>query len=160
MWKSSLKLFRNEHFKVWLCNKALIMIDLKLLKSTQTLTRSPLSGEKLPVATNIGKRWIHFSTHIDLKVWYDSLWESLMLYIYVCTNYTQHGLSLCYTSMFAQTTPYMDCHYVIHLCLHKPHPTWIVIMLYICVCTNYILHGLSLCYTSVFAQKHNWRGLN
>ncbi len=57
MWKSSLKLFRNEHFKVLLCNKALITIDLKLLKSTQNLT-SPLSGEKLPIATNIGKGWI------------------------------------------------------------------------------------------------------
>ncbi len=34
------------------------MIDLKWLKSTQNMTGSPLSGEKLPVATNIGKRRI------------------------------------------------------------------------------------------------------
>ncbi len=43
------------------------MIDLKWLKSTQNLTGSPLSGEKLPFATNIGKRQItnlrmHFSS--------------------------------------------------------------------------------------------------
>ncbi len=42
MWKSSLKLFRNEYFKVLLCNKALIMIDLKSLKSTQNLIGSPV----------------------------------------------------------------------------------------------------------------------
>ncbi len=44
MWKNSLKLFRNEHFKVLLCNKALTTIDLKWLK-----------GEKLPFANNFGK---------------------------------------------------------------------------------------------------------
>ncbi len=58
MWKSILKLLRNEHFKVLLCNKALITIDLKWLKSTQNLTGSLLLGEKLPVATNIGKERI------------------------------------------------------------------------------------------------------
>ncbi len=41
MWKSSLQLFRNEHFIVLLCNKALITIDLKWLKATQNLTGSP-----------------------------------------------------------------------------------------------------------------------
>ncbi len=40
MWKSSLKLFRNEHFKGLLCNKALITIDLKRLKLTQIFTWS------------------------------------------------------------------------------------------------------------------------
>ncbi len=44
MWNSRLK-----------CNKALIVIDLKWLKSTQNLTGSPLLGKKLPVATNTGK---------------------------------------------------------------------------------------------------------
>ncbi len=53
--KSSLNWFRNEHIKVFLCNKALIMIDLKRLKLTQNMTGSALSGEKLPVATNIRK---------------------------------------------------------------------------------------------------------
>ncbi len=47
-------MFRNEHLNVLLYNKALIIVDLKWLKSTQNLTGSPLSGEKLPVATNIG----------------------------------------------------------------------------------------------------------
>ncbi len=56
MWKSTLKLFRNEHFKVLLYNKALVMIDLIWLKSTQILTGSPFSGEKIPVTTNIEKR--------------------------------------------------------------------------------------------------------
>ncbi len=58
MSKSSLKLFRNEHYNVLQCNKALITIDLKWLKSTQNLTGSPFSGETLQVATNIGKGWI------------------------------------------------------------------------------------------------------
>ncbi len=31
------------------------MIELKWLKSTRNMTGSPLSGEKLPVATNIRK---------------------------------------------------------------------------------------------------------
>ncbi len=58
MWKSSLKLFRNQLFKVLQCNKVLISIYLKWLKWIQNLTGSPLYDEKLPVATNIGKGWI------------------------------------------------------------------------------------------------------
>ncbi len=45
------------------------MIDLKWLKSTQTLTGNPLSGKKkLPVATNIGKGRIATSTPSNI-VW-------------------------------------------------------------------------------------------
>ncbi len=45
----------KEQPKVLLCTKALITIDWKWLKSTTKLAGSPLSGEKLPVATNIRK---------------------------------------------------------------------------------------------------------
>ncbi len=78
---SNLKLFRTEYFKVLLCNKTLIAIDLKWLKYTQNLTGSPLYGEKLPVVTNIGNGRIKRQPHKRLL---------LTGYYIIASHWTQH----------------------------------------------------------------------
>ncbi len=84
------------------------MIDLKWLKSTQNLTGSPLSGEKLPVATNIGKgrisQWLLSYFHqyifplIIKPVWFKSITDGRTVWILterhfvhpVCQNIYQY----------------------------------------------------------------------
>ncbi len=60
------------------------MIDLKWLKSTQNLTRSPLWGEKLPFATNIGK--VRILRTINRKL----ICTQILVHVYYQTGFYIH----------------------------------------------------------------------
>ncbi len=97
MWKSSLKLFRNEHLNVLLCNKAFIMIDLK---STQNLT-----GKRWKTTSynqhwkEANERWPYagygYSSDDNTPLTFKGTWMTLRMFFFIFFLFYFFYKSLC-----------------------------------------------------------------